>query len=61
MWNGEQWVSDFKQRNMIPAKAYYKTNWKIFRTCPKKSQEGDPKVKGALSYFLLYHLRPEAG
>lgn len=31
MWNGEQWVSDFKQRNMIPAKAYHKTDWKIYR------------------------------
>ena len=31
MWNGEQWVSDFKQKNMIPAKAYHKTNWKIYR------------------------------
>ena len=31
MWNGEQWVSDFKQRNMIPAKDYHKTKWQIFR------------------------------
>ena len=31
MWDGKQWVSDFRQRNMIPAKAYHKTKWKIFR------------------------------
>lgn len=31
MWNGKQWVSDFKQRNMTPAKAYQKTDWKIYR------------------------------
>ena len=31
MWDGKQWVSDFRQMNMIPAKAYYKTKWKIFR------------------------------
>ena len=31
MWNGKQWVSDFKQKNMIPAKAYHKTDWKIYR------------------------------
>lgn len=31
MWDGKQWVSDFRQRNMIPAKAYYNTDWKIFR------------------------------
>lgn len=31
MWNGKQWVSDFKQINMIPAKAYQKTDWKIYR------------------------------
>ena len=36
MWNGEQWVSDFKQRNMIPAKAYHKTKWKIYRHKEKK-------------------------
>lgn len=31
MWNGEQWVSDFKQKNMIPSKAYHKTKWQIYR------------------------------
>ena len=31
MWNGKQWVSDFKQKNMILAKAYHKTDWKIYR------------------------------
>ena len=31
MWNGHQWVSDFRQKNKIPAKAYAKTNWKIYR------------------------------
>ena len=31
MWNGTQWVSDFKQKNMIPAKAYRSTDWKIYR------------------------------
>ena len=31
MWNGKQWVSDFRQRNMMPAKAYNKTDWKIYR------------------------------
>ena len=36
MWNGYQWVSDFRQKNMIPAKAYRKTKWKIFRYNEKK-------------------------
>ena len=31
MWDGQQWVSDFKQRSMIPAKAYVQTDWKIYR------------------------------
>ena len=31
MWNGKQWVSDFRQKNMMPAKAYNKTDWKIYR------------------------------
>jgi hypothetical protein len=29
-------VSDFRQKNMIPAKAYRKTKWKIFRYNEKK-------------------------
>ena len=36
MWNGNQWVSDFRQKNMIPAKAYHKTKWQIFRYKGKK-------------------------
>ena len=36
IWNGNQWVSDFKQKNMIPAKAYHKTKWQIFRHKEKK-------------------------
>ena len=36
MWNGKQWVSDFRQKNMIPAKAYHKTKWQIFRYKGKK-------------------------
>lgn len=31
MWNGEQWVSDFKQRGIIVNKAYTNSNYKIFR------------------------------
>ncbi|MBQ5638989.1 MAG: CHAP domain-containing protein [Alistipes sp.] len=31
MWDGQQWVSDFKQRSMIPANAYGQTDWKIYR------------------------------
>lgn len=36
MWNGQQWVSDYRQKNMVPAKEYHKTNWKIFRYKSKK-------------------------
>ncbi len=31
MWTGAQWASDFKQKHMIPAKAYHNVSWKIFR------------------------------
>lgn len=31
MWNGEQWISDFKQKSMFPAKAYRKCQYQIFR------------------------------
>jgi len=31
MWNGKQWVSDFKQRNIIVAKEYQKADYQIFR------------------------------
>ena len=31
IWNGEQWVSDFKQKSMFPASGYRFTKYKIFR------------------------------
>lgn len=31
MWTGRQWVSDFKQKSMFPARAYAKTDYKIYR------------------------------
>lgn len=31
MYNGEQWISDFKQKNIIVAKAYYNCNYRLFR------------------------------
>jgi len=31
MWNGEQWVSDFKQKSIIVNNAYKKADYKIWR------------------------------
>jgi len=31
MWNGNQWVSDFKQKGMIVNKAYKNVTYKVFR------------------------------
>lgn len=31
MWNGKQWVSDFKQKNFIVAKDYIGLEYKIYR------------------------------
>lgn len=31
IWNGEQWVSDFKQKSMFPASGYRFAKYKIFR------------------------------
>jgi len=31
MWNGKQWVSDFKQRNFIVSREYSRDNCAIFR------------------------------
>ena len=31
MWNGTQWVSDFKQKSMICAKAYSNARYNIYR------------------------------
>lgn len=31
MWNGEQWVSDFKQKNIICAKAYKNCKYQLYR------------------------------
>lgn len=31
MWNGERWISDFKQKHFFCATAYRKTPYKIFR------------------------------
>lgn len=31
LWNGHQWVSDFKQRGIIVAKGYGKVKYRIFR------------------------------
>jgi len=31
MWNGHQWMSDFKQKGIIVNKAYRKVDYKIFR------------------------------
>lgn len=31
MWNGHQWVSDFKQRSIYAASAYRNSSYRIFR------------------------------
>jgi len=31
MWNGQQWVSDFKQKNIIVANEYRDAKYKVFR------------------------------
>lgn len=31
MWNGKQWVSDFKQKSMFPATGYKNSKYSIFR------------------------------
>lgn len=31
MWNGKQWVSDFKQKNLICATAYSTVSYKLYR------------------------------
>ncbi len=34
MWNGRQWVSDFKQKNFYAARSYVGSKYKIFRYKP---------------------------
>lgn len=31
IWNGTQWVSDFKQKNFIVASAYSEADYKLYR------------------------------
>lgn len=31
IWDGNQWISDFKQKSMFPAKAYRNTKYVIYR------------------------------
>lgn len=31
IWNGKQWISDFKQKSMFPAMAYRQTSYVVFR------------------------------
>lgn len=31
IWNGKQWISDFKQKSMFPAQAYRQADYAVFR------------------------------
>lgn len=41
MWNGEQWISDFKQKGIIVSKSYKQCNYEVFRYSKESNKQWD--------------------